>query len=180
MLAIRSFERGCQPKPPGITFLQRTGKHGRRVTVALIRDDQASLVGAEGLPVGSGVNDGDEDLDVVEGICPAITEGTTPCGGQVPAQGYQPLALQLGRWHQDQNFDALPYSFKSGGDPNACLAGTGNGFHHAAARIRVPRLQGFLLPGVQKGVVVRGRHRRGRSLDRHLRKRRNRVGSGVG
>ncbi|MDQ0617342.1 hypothetical protein QFZ33_001366 [Arthrobacter globiformis] len=126
------------------------------------------------------MNDGHQNVDVVKGIRPSIPKCTATSSGQVAAQGHQPLALKLRCWYQDQDLDALPDCLESRGNPHSSLTGTGDGFHDAAAGVRVPRLQRFLLPGIQKGIVVGGRHWRGRSRDGHLRQRRDRVGPGVG
>lgn len=54
------------------------------------------------------MNYGHQDVDVIEGVRPAVAQVTTPRGGQVAPKRHLPLALELSGGHQDEDFDALP------------------------------------------------------------------------
>jgi hypothetical protein len=68
VLPVRPFIGGCQSQTPRVSLLKRAGEHRSCITVALVGDDEAGLVTAQGLPVGCRVHDRHEDVDLIQGV----------------------------------------------------------------------------------------------------------------
>jgi hypothetical protein len=122
--------------------------------VAFIGDDQTGLVATQRYSIGSRMNDGDKDINVVQGVGSTIAKSASSGGRKVTRKGRQPLSLKFSGGHKNQHFDPLPNRLESCGNSYSCLAGTSDGLNNAAAAVGVPGFEGLLLPGVQEGVVI--------------------------